>query len=164
VARGIIASELKRIYLVSSPHWTGGAYERGEIYLNVHDYEATPHWRTSLAVILAHEFAHSFINALVAAAAGGNPWTGDIPAHRRGTVGYDWFTRSFGGSGDAVEDVTRFTERLADALALVWGFGEAWASCLDLRDILHPHPRDSRYLDPELGKVYRVLQRRLAQE
>jgi hypothetical protein len=165
VARSLIACELQGIYLVYNPEWDGGSHERGRIVLNVADYEDAPLWRASTRVILAHEFAHSLIYYLVASVAGGHTRTGHIPITRKGKPGYEWFlahTRFLGNEQE--EEISRFTERLADALMLAWGFAKDWAHTVDLHEIHNPDNPYSRYLEPDLGMIYHIVQRRLEEE
>jgi hypothetical protein len=165
VARSLIACELQRISLVHNPEWSGGGHERGTIILNVADYEDSPYWRAATRVILAHEFAHSLSHFLAASVAGGNTKTDHMPARRKGQPGYEWFACCYAGLLQDKDDQGHcFTERLADALMLAWGFGEDWAAALDLDDIRNPYACQSQYLEPEIGKMYHILQRRLAQE
>jgi hypothetical protein len=164
VARRLIAYELQCVHVVHNPDWGGGGHERGTIGIKVADYDNSPNGQSLMRVILAHEFAHSLIYFLAASAAGGNPKTGHLPAARQGKPGYEWFAVYMGLIEDKNEEGHRFTERLADALMLAWGFGEDWAAALDLGDIRNPYAGQSQYLEPEIGKMHHILQRRLAQE
>jgi hypothetical protein len=131
----------------------------------VADYNNSPNWQSFMRVILAHEFAHSLIHFVAASVAGGNTKTDHLPAARKGKLGYEWFASCYAGLlHDKDEEGHRFNERLADALMLAWGFGEDWAAALDLGDIRNPYAGQSEYLEPEIGKMHHILQRRLAQE
>jgi hypothetical protein len=164
VARTLITRELQCIHVVHNPTWGGGSHERGRMVINVGDYEDSPTWQSSMRVILAHEFAHSFVHFLVASVAGGNTKTDHLPAARKGKPGSEWFAVYTGLIEDKDNEGYRFAERLADALMLAWGFAEDWAATLYLGDIRNPYAGESLYLEPEIGKMYHILQRRLAQE
>jgi hypothetical protein len=160
VARAVIRRDLRLILLSTVPTWTGSNHESGIIALNVSDYEGSPEWYRRTVAAMAHAFAYSFTFALATAIAGGNLRTGDVAASRLGKPRAEWWEGFYGG-GPADEARDEFIERLAEAVMLAWGFGEEWAETQDLNVISRPDDWESSYLDVEVGKVFRILRRRL---
>jgi hypothetical protein len=159
-AREILALDLQGVQLLSEPGGPICGFDANHVLINVGDYAPSVDWRLSATHALLHCFGYAFMWSVVARMAGGDPQRGSIADGRRGTPGYAWY-QSFGDPTNGPNPYHAMTVRIADALALAWGFGEEMGARVDTADLCAPSSADDELIDSELAKVYWGLRRRL---
>lgn len=167
--------ECDSVYLFNDPESENdGRFHFGNVLVNVDRYRKGRQFRERTTWVLAHEFAHACVTSIAL-------WAKDGWANSNMDGGLDlekmvWIASAFlhGSTFQQTETQTasigegetqftgQTTERIADAIAIAWGFGKEyasdWAHCEDGHDAYAKIHAD--YLAPEILAIHRVLLRK----
>lgn len=119
-------------------------------------------WERTLRLRVVEGLARACANGTAAWLAGSRLGTRGIPAEREGTPAAAWWEAIQRGPSARRSEAAALLERLANAFVLIWGYGELWAEDSPLDTIFDPSPDEWTFrLEAEIGKMYRVLHRRI---
>jgi hypothetical protein len=167
VVSTIIAGRLECVRLVLREEERSCCYDGGAIVVFLDKQGLSSTWKATVIWSVIWGFGMAFLEALFVQMPREDLQALPIIDELRGTrrVGrLDEILSLFKvieGQGSNSDEVI---SQMAEALGLAWGFGKEIAQVVDLDEIRQPHEQNCNELGAELGRVFRVLEQRLAKE
>ncbi|MFC1706972.1 hypothetical protein ACFL59_09160 [Planctomycetota bacterium] len=137
-----------------------GYFEEGDIYLNVSRCDRLPGERDEMVWTTAHEFGHAYLARIGFWSAS---WL-QVEGHKANKEAINALRPWLGQvvvDSDFVDQAVQIQERLADAVALCWGFGQEYARSFPLDLLSKKKALGTDYLAAQVVEMHEVLQERL---